>query len=453
MLSSSDNKLESQAADLGESVDSANTKPNLLVQMDTELVFRLIDSILPFEACLYHQVVPLSLEGSRLKLGMVNLEDTEAFDYVRRILAYMNCSLVPHTITSETHHAILSAYLNYAGKREQKKGSRSVSDVKSIDKSGADPAAEVETLTERISRSSASVALEKYGESSTEKPPQIHSNRNNEVIPTLLVDAPQKLTESENHLVAHQLHQQANPPLKPSQTEPTLVLDPEATPSSEALPEIPTPGEALPLLEINAKHLSDPIDVLEALPASELLQELLGRVLEGGIGRLYFERQQDQGRILWSQDGVLKSVLEALPVATLQGVISELKRLTRLPDVTIEKPQQVEIERLYQRQRLLLRLRVMPGEHGEEATLQVLRGAALKFYQQQQLARLSRDALSIAQELQRKMNELRVRTRFYALAPEPSTILPALGEVIKSVEQQLEFLRMMQAQGFSEEEK
>jgi hypothetical protein len=36
----------------------------------------------------------------------------------------------------------------------------------------------------------------------------------------------------------------------------------------------------------------------------------LGRVLIGGIGRLYFERQSEQGRILWSQDGVLQSVLE-----------------------------------------------------------------------------------------------------------------------------------------------
>ncbi len=73
----------------------AKSKVNWAAQVNPDLAFRLIDSILPFEACLYHQILPLSLEGSRLKLGMVNLDDSAALDYVRRILSYMNCSLAP----------------------------------------------------------------------------------------------------------------------------------------------------------------------------------------------------------------------------------------------------------------------------------------------------------------------------------------------------------------------
>ncbi|HEY9805025.1 MAG TPA: hypothetical protein V6D04_00535, partial [Candidatus Obscuribacterales bacterium] len=88
--------------------------------LDSAQMFQLIDSLLPFEACLYHQVLPLSIEGSRLNLGMVNLEDTAALDYVRKILAYINCSLVPRTISSETHQKMLSAYLSHADRQKQK---------------------------------------------------------------------------------------------------------------------------------------------------------------------------------------------------------------------------------------------------------------------------------------------------------------------------------------------
>uniref|UniRef100_A0ACD5GZI3 Uncharacterized protein n=1 Tax=Desertifilum tharense IPPAS B-1220 TaxID=1781255 RepID=A0ACD5GZI3_9CYAN len=45
------------------------------VHLDREQMFHLIDGVLPFEACLYHQVLPLSLEGSVLNLGMVDRED------------------------------------------------------------------------------------------------------------------------------------------------------------------------------------------------------------------------------------------------------------------------------------------------------------------------------------------------------------------------------------------
>lgn len=224
----------------------------------------------------------------------------------------------------------------------------------------------------------------------------------------------------------------------------TFILKTDRSPTTVKPPEAPVPGDSLPILPVEPKHLTEPVTALANLPPSELLVELLGRLLVGGIGRLYFERQAQHGRILWSQNGVLQSVLEALPLDVIQGVVNELKLLTHLPLIPVQKPKQVEIERLYQKQRLLLRLRVMPGAHGEEATVQVLRGAALKFYQQQQLASLSRDALAIAQELQQKVSEIRIRTRFYPLhSPDQQSILPALDQVIQSVEQQLEALKAL----------
>jgi type II secretory ATPase GspE/PulE/Tfp pilus assembly ATPase PilB-like protein len=169
-------------------------------------------------------------------------------------------------------------------------------------------------------------------------------------------------------------------------------------------------------------------------------------VLGDGIGRLFLERYQKHGRILWSQNGVIQSAIETVPLPKFQALLDELKHLTHLPIAPVTQVQQVEIERLYQRDRVLLRLRIMPTETGEQATLQVLRGGALKFYQRQQLTSLSRDALGIARKLQQKMDELHSHTHTATplmidqLQPD---MVPALNRVLQIVEQQLTDLKQM----------
>jgi hypothetical protein len=85
-----------------------------------------------------------------------------------------------------------------------------------------------------------------------------------------------------------------------------------------------------------------------------------------------------------------------------------------------------------------LRFRVMPGSHGEEATLQVLRGTALRFYQQQQIDKLGRDALDAAQALQGRLNEIRDRARqALNFAPQRTEALPAIIQMLKQMESQV----------------
>ena len=90
--------------------------PPVAKRVDLNQMFTLIDGILPFEACLYYQVLPLSIEGSRLNLGMVDPDDRGAADYVRRMLSYINCSIVSCKIPSDWHRNILSQYLSYTAK-------------------------------------------------------------------------------------------------------------------------------------------------------------------------------------------------------------------------------------------------------------------------------------------------------------------------------------------------
>jgi type II secretory ATPase GspE/PulE/Tfp pilus assembly ATPase PilB-like protein len=385
------------------SLDPAMLDPAVI---DAHQVFGLIDRILPFEACLYHQVLPLRLEDDRLTLAMVNLDDVAALEYVQRMLGYMNYSLAPQTILAQTHHSILSAFLTH--QQAQK------------------------TL-------SANPSLTVLPQ--PEDPNPLHQR------PTLVLNEQDALTDwtiaPEDPIT-----------IVPQTLKPTYLIidedpsDPEELPiapaEAQSPPDSAFPGSALPQLELNAPLSDRPLLDLPDLPAPELLQELLNRALSSGVGRLHFEAYnpddstQTQGRILWSENGVLQSVISDVSPELLQDLICQLKMMLHLPLNQVTEPVQAEIERQYQKQRVLLRLRIIPAHADESATLQVLRGAALKFYQQQQLKTLSRDTLEIARHLNQKIQELSDRLRSN---PDQAKLTPEFTQLIETIEQQLNTIK------------
>ena len=429
MVPSSGDPFDPQTSMTDKQSDAARLKKDWMSQVDTEQAFRLVDSILPFEACLYHQILPLSLEGSRLKLGMVDTDDTTALDYVRRILAYMNCSLVPQSIASDVHYAALSAYLQYADTQKKAVNTAPQPVARRIAKKLAEQSvklfAEGKSLGDAVAPASDEVSPKSAYE-----------------YPTLVVDSPTTLPSL---AIVSDLTTQTT-------INATQVVA-QATETSVQKVSTPRHTQSLPRLEIYPTHLSDPPEVLAALSPKALLQELLARILDWGIGRLYLERQSQQGRIVWSQNGAVQAVLNELEVSKFDGVIRELKALTESSTDFVKKTKQVEVERLYQNQRLLLRLRLTPGKYGEEATLQVLRGAALKFYKQQQLVSMGQEAMGFAHQLQSKINELYVHSHTQSLLlPENLNTLPELMRSLKRMEYQLHELQSLKFDEAAEEE-
>jgi type II secretory ATPase GspE/PulE/Tfp pilus assembly ATPase PilB-like protein len=375
-------------------------------ESDREQIFQLIDSLLSFEACLYHQILPFGLEDKNLLLGMVHPQDSEALDYVGRILSSINCTMVIEAIAADAHRRILSAYLNHKNTSQL--------DAQQIHQPTADsPSTNSPAIVADI------------------RVPLLDADSESNQQPILRVFQTQKRQYS-----GQRVDLPPTPELDQlSQT--TTFLTPIESENSEVIPN------NLPILPTQVPELLSPIQVLTTLPPKKLLEELLGRILAGGIGRLYLERQAYEGRILWSDNGVLQSVLDKLPLSVFQGVLNELKRFASLPVTTVAEPKQVEKEYVYQKNRLLLRLRVMPGIYGEEATLQVLRGAALKFYQQQQLARLGRDALGISQQLSLKLHELQERLLLNpSLDSQQLEALVTLNQLVKNLDQQIKILAL-----------
>ncbi|MGD1875809.1 MAG: pilus assembly protein PilB [Mastigocoleus sp.] len=399
MLSSEDKPTDKGV--IGQQRDSESE--GKFQKINRKQMFGLIDTVLPFEACLYHQILPLKLENKKLLLGLVNPQDGIAISYVSNILSHLEIAITTSIISADVHRAILSAYLNYKN--------TSQSQVKAGSQSSECNKNENDT-THRITVSNSSNYSSKTQSSPTSN--NLHQNKSQNTSHT-------KDSTSSTHIFdSHASDSNVGKIRKSSAGR----LENDI--SSLYLPEVET---------------LTPVDTLSVLPPRQILEELLARVLAGGIGRLYLERRPYQGKILWSQNGVVQSVLDQLSLSVFQGVLNELKRFTDIPVKTVNEAQQVEKEYLYNQHKLLIRLRVMPGMYGEEATLQVLRGAALKFYQQQQVSRLSKDALGISQQLCYKLHQLQSKL-LQNRSNDPRTIesLEALNSLLENLDQHIKNL-------------
>ena len=410
--------------------------PEVPTGTDRDIIFSLIDRVLPFEACLYHQVLPLSLRDNQLRLGMVDLMDVSALDYLRKILAYFQYRLAPQVIPSDLHHQILSAYLKF-------KVNPKVKPVEPLEPStvfgeqtdpltGQEDAATTRANTGNTHKERPGIVLK-------DEQPTIsreHSIGDKQGLPALPID---RHTRDTLIIEAPQMEFDRSTIIQPHPSR-------SISPPTQVPPPLALPGNALPPLEISRLHINASSEQLLALSPKDLLEALLGRVLADGIGRLFFEHQGHQGRILWSDSGVFQSFLDCLPLNTFNGVIAELKRLTLLPMDPVEEVVQVEIERIHEKNRLLLRLKVMPKpqigdqprSEGEDATLQILRGTALRFYQQYQVSSLSRDTLTVARQLQRKVEELHRRSHLAAsINSDEFAVMQEIQEVLQTVKNQL----------------
>ncbi|MDJ0618644.1 MAG: pilus assembly protein PilB [Calothrix sp. MO_192.B10] len=381
--------------------------------LEYKQIFDLLESLLPLEVCLHYQVLPLELENTRLVLGMVCPEDDAALDYVNRMVCYLNCTIDIQAIAVSTHQEILSAYLRYQN-----------------------------TTTDTSQTQPIEIIEETEYPSIFTNPDAYLDDSQQELIQT---NDPSE-ADSEVDIAAIEPIGNENPGI----TTPTIQVDTEVTQlqggttvlqsstigkTREQLPK-DLPALSLPL----AKELH-PIDVLPTLPPKQLLTELLSRVLTGGIGRLYLKRQPYEGKIIWSNNGTPQGVLEKLPLSTYQGVLNQLKRFGSFSLTTTEEIKQMEKEYLHQNNSLLIRLRIMPGEHGEEATLQVLKGTALKFYRQKQIERLSNESLKMTQRLTHKLHQLQNRLTLSSNAnSEKLTALHQLDKLIDNLDYQIKIL-------------
>jgi type II secretory ATPase GspE/PulE/Tfp pilus assembly ATPase PilB-like protein len=322
--------------------------------IDHEGIFQLIKLVLSLESCLHYRVLPLKLQNNRLVLGMVNPKDVSAFKFVRSIVNSLGYGVDIKAISFNTHQSVLAAYLKYIGSSKQP-----VSTKADLDST--------HTLTE---------APEKSGKN--QKSSNLHDR------PTLIIDRPEEFpAPSEN-----QVEQVPN-------FDSVDLHKSDFLESQSANFRVNNPD----------KQQIERLEDLRSTP-EQLWQEIMNRLLDDGIGRLYLQRLSECGRIFCSQDGEIKFSLERVPLGIYQSILDRVKALAKLPPVPLESRKKLALEKIHRQERLLLRLEIFPGQWGEEATIQVLRGKALNFYEQRQVKKMAEQAVSLALKLEKTIKQM-----------------------------------------------
>lgn len=382
-------------------------------ELDLEQTFRLVENYIPFEVCRTYEIIPLKFQNHRLTLGIVDLKSPTVHIVLKKLLARKRFTLLGQQLDTKTYQLILSSYLNYQKTSTLPSISETVPPI---------PPAEDSSQAAMFSERATFVV----DEDSLPQSPTPQSGQQPE--PSSLADDDKQTVVFEGDLTELQVAPKAV-------AKPTNI--PKAQDSKKnGMPSVLVPNAPVKFhesenrqknnehrLNVKPQFLQKPLESLADLPANELWHELLGRVLAEGIGRLYFENHEREGRILLSENGVMKGVLAGLPIAKFYGVLNEFKHLAHILPEPVLQTKKAELEQYYRNERILLRLTVVPGKYGEEGTLQVLRGQALVFHQQKQMDEQGQEALQMAQKLERKLRHIYLRSQ---INPSPLTVLDEL---------------------------
>lgn len=385
-------------------------------------IFQLIDQVFPVDSCRHYQVLPLKLNGSYLVLGMLNPYNEESKKFANSIAKVFKYDLEVQLIDLQTHQIILANYPQNAAQlsNQQQDQHQTVIDT------SFDPNAPLKGSNSRRLVDSAPTIIAHSAASATDQPD----------IEPELSDLPADLDFLKDlDLIPKHKEQLAKAKVDATATlfeippefinqHPTNNLDHKATIIAEHPAELLTSesnneleialGEAQ-ISQLIAETLSrtapkelepETTDFLPQLSSQLSWQRLLEQAFKHHSEYITLTRYSDRGGIITEKDNSTQSSLDRVPLPIFCSLIDEIKRMARLPQNTSSHPQKLVLERFYQQERILLRLEFSVQKQLEVVGIQILRGVALKIYEQQQMDRISEQALQLAKQLEKTLRRI-----------------------------------------------
>lgn len=409
--------------------DSDNDSLSSMIN-NKKQIFEIIDSIVSLESCLHYQFIPLALKDKVLTLGMINPEDKNGYNFIYPIVTSLNYHLKILQVDDKTHQSILAAYLKKDLIDESHRDYKQDDSPQDFKQTVIDQRSENTPL---FDGGVISDSQQDFKQTVIDFQPDLVNN----------YPSPSPV-ESETHVAPLNLHDRATLIVDSvedaiaSSSPAIFSSDPQIT-SSDFLelnsPQHNSNQSNHNLLEVKAEHINDSIEALSSLAPQELWQELLARIINGGIGRLYLERHLNHGRIICSKDGVLQSSLEQVELGVFNQIIQEIKVVGKQPPTPIEKTKKVAIEKLYNGERILIRIEFFLNQYGEEITVQILRDKALRFYEQRKVKKTMEQALFLSQKLEKTLKKM-----VFCSSPCELTQLSSLKSVLEKIQKQIELL-------------
>ncbi len=389
-------------------------------------IFELIDAVFPVDSCRHYKVLPLNLEGSDLALGMLDPKNEESLKFVNSIAKVFKYNLHLKLIDDQTLQIILASYPQKSpkstGQNKDKDQNKTVIDE------AFDP--NQFSIANNTSRRKVIDSTPTIISPSDEKSP-VQQNSVSAGLEDLPADldflrdldlSPQKKSKPSRAEIDQSGTLYEIPPefLNQQQPDNAKNLDNKQTIIAE------DPAELLALdnseLAKAEAQISDliaevsnqiveqeetpSVDFLTKLNSQLSWQKLLEQAFKYSSEEIVLTRHSDRGSITTQKDRLPQSALEHVALPIFCSLIDEIKRMAKIPLDLSNHAKKVVLERFYQEERILIRLEFTVKEQKEVVIVQIFRGENLAIYEQQQMDKVSEQALHLARQLEKTLRRI-----------------------------------------------
>ena len=391
---------------------------------NSEAIFQLMDKVFPVDSCRHYEVLPLSLVGKDLTVGILDPNNEESLKFVNSIVNVYKYNLTWNLIDRQTYQIILANYPSESSQQSRKTKQRD-RDKTVIDDSlsnEAIPLSQAQRDRRRLADSAPTIISVPDEVSSADRvsysglenlPPDLDFLRDLELTPRAKVKS--KGTANDSTATLYEippefLNGQGKNNLD---DKPTIIGGDPAELLAQDRAEIADDEAQISALiaEIQSENAAAKPETEDFLPSirSQLSwQKLLETAFQHHTQQINLTRYSDRGGIVAFKNEDCQSSIEQLPLPTFCSLIDEIKRMARLPQDTSSHPKKVVLERIYEQERILLRLQFTAEEEEETkiVIVQILRDRELEIYEQKQMDRVSEQALHLAQQLERTLRKI-----------------------------------------------
>ncbi|NEQ79133.1 MAG: type II/IV secretion system protein [Moorea sp. SIO2I5] len=133
--------------------------------------------------------------------------------------------------------------------------------------------------------------------------------------------------------------------------------------SFESLQDAPEEAEA---------DLDSSLNEAGGAPIINLVNKILAKALQEGVSDIHIEPQEDQLRVRYRKDGVLRQAFDALPQRIHTAVAARFKIMADLDIAERRLPQDGKIRRMFQGRKVDFRVNTLPSRYGEKVVLRIL---------------------------------------------------------------------------------
>jgi type IV pilus assembly protein PilB len=114
----------------------------------------------------------------------------------------------------------------------------------------------------------------------------------------------------------------------------------------------------------------------EDAPVINLVNRILAKALHEGVSDIHVEPQEENLRIRFRKDGVLREAFDPLPKKIVPAVTARFKIISNLDIAERRLPQDGRIRRMFEGRKVDFRVNTLPSRYGEKIVLRILDNSA-----------------------------------------------------------------------------